>query len=155
MSNSTIFELKAEQKRLEDRQKDLDTEVRTALQSRASMFNILLIEDSPSDAIFASNMFNQTGCQVKIEAVRTGAEAVAKLKEFTPDIILLDVNLPKIKGTDLLPFLMLDARCRQADIYLISASEISDEQLQVKPKDILTKPLDVETAKRLCNQCRL
>ena len=91
---------------------------------------VFLAEDSPDDIEIAKRAFKRTkfGCALVI--ARDGEEALNKLKEasFRPDVVILDINLPKLTGLQVLertrnekrlfgvPFIMLSASDREEDV---------------------------------------
>lgn len=66
--------------------------------------NLLLVEDSASAAALISNSLQQSGDRLAVTVVSTIAEARAWLDYNTPDLAIVDLNLPDGKGTILLPF---------------------------------------------------
>jgi two-component system, chemotaxis family, response regulator Rcp1 len=73
------------------------------------MLNILLVEDSPSDAFLATQALKETKDPVEVHSVNDGVEALAFLRQEgsyaempRPDLILLDLNMPRKDGRELL-----------------------------------------------------
>ncbi len=61
---------------------------------------VLIIEDASKAIDFLSNFLEKEGC--RIETARDGKSALAKVKSFRPECILLDLKLPKINGIQVL-----------------------------------------------------
>ena len=71
--------------------------------------NILLVEDNPADVRLTQEAFKTTRIPNRLHVVRDGAEALAYLEQTgrfsdapRPDMILLDLNLPKKDGREVL-----------------------------------------------------
>ena len=72
---------------------------------------VLLVEDNPADALLAAELINETGIKANITTVNDGELAITTLEEMwksesdSPDLILLDINLPKKNGHEVLRFI--------------------------------------------------
>ena len=76
---------------------------------RTRLVEVLLVEDSPTDAILLEEAFKDTKIPNNLHIVTTGEDALAYLrhegvhaKSLMPDLIMLDLNLPGISGQDVL-----------------------------------------------------
>jgi chemotaxis family two-component system response regulator Rcp1 len=115
---------------------------------------ILLVEDSPDDADLMTEALREGRLEVKIHRVGNGEEAMAFLYRqgpFTasprPDLILLDLHLPRMNGHEVLAELKRDAAFRRIPIVIITSSE--NEQDIVRAYDLyanccVCKPADQE-----------
>lgn len=98
---------------------------------------ILLVEDNPRDVRLTQRAFAQAGMPHDLRIVRDGDEALAYLHregqykepQFSPrpDLILLDLNLPRMSGHELLDFLKQDQRFRQIPIIVLTTSGRADD----------------------------
>ncbi|MCZ6876221.1 MAG: response regulator [bacterium] len=94
---------------------------------------ILLVEDNPRDVRLTQRAFAQTDMSHDLCVVRDGDEALAYLQREgqykepqaspRPDLILLDLNLPRMNGHELLDSLKQDQRFRQIPIIVLTTSE--------------------------------
>ncbi len=72
---------------------------------------VLLVEDNPADALLAAELIRETGVVVNITNVNDGEIAISTLERIVknqteaPDLILLDINLPKKNGHEVLRFI--------------------------------------------------
>ncbi|KAA1261704.1 Response regulator rcp1 [Rubripirellula obstinata] len=65
---------------------------------------VLLVEDSPDDQFMGKEMFRRAIKDVEVVCVFDGSEALERLAEedFRPDVILLDINMPRMNGLQFL-----------------------------------------------------
>jgi CheY-like chemotaxis protein len=91
---------------------------------------VFLAEDNPDDIEIAKRAFKRSKLGYDLVIARDGEEALKKLKEasFHPDFVLMDINLPKLTGLQVLervrkekrligvPFVMLSASDREEDV---------------------------------------
>ena len=119
--------------------------------------DILLIEDNPDDVELTRIAFAEAGVDRQMVVVRDGAEALDYL--FTrgrhagregadlPAIVLLDLNLPKVDGREVLQAIRGDARTRALPVVVLT---ISDEHFDVEAtyalgvNSYIRKPVDFE-----------
>jgi len=98
------------------------------------MFHILIAEDHPPDAELLREALESGGLKSFITVVETGEEFLAYAREacdgesaFAPDLILLDWNLPRGRGSELVREIRLTKRCAKAPIFVFTSS--------ISPKD--------------------
>ncbi len=87
---------------------------------------ILLVEDNRGDAQLASMAFREAKIDNHLTIAATGEEALELLRDSTrrsPDLVLLDLNLPKISGRDVLVAIKEDVRLMHIPVIVLSASE--------------------------------
>lgn len=92
---------------------------------------ILLVEDNPDDAALTQRAFAKNHIQNEIVVVRDGAEALAWFEHGVgatdlPEIVLLDLKLPKVDGLEVLRRLRANPRTRLVPIIILTSSK--DEQ---------------------------
>lgn len=106
---------------------------------------ILIVDDEPDIIRTTALALRLEGFQI-IAAVN-GQEALEKARRDGPDIIILDVVLPKISGDDVVNILRRDERCRDIPIIIISAlTQKCDEELINKTgaEFYMKKPFDLD-----------
>lgn len=91
---------------------------------------ILLVEDSPGDARLTIEAFKDAGNNVEIDIVEDGESALNFLKQLSPyqhkkrpNIVLLDLNLPKIDGREVLQKIKNDPSLKTIPVIILSTSE--------------------------------
>ncbi len=115
--------------------------------------NILLVEDSPGDARLAREALQDSKITNEIYHVGDGVEAMAFLRkegeykdEVRPDLILLDLNLPRKDGREVLAEIKADDALRRIPVVVLT---ISDDEADIfKTYDLhancfITKPIDL------------
>ncbi len=80
--------------------------------------NILLVEDEPMLANVLKQRLEKEGYTVDL--VRDGAEAIKALKTTKPDLVLLDIILPKFSGFEVMEMMKNDPTMAQPPVVIIS-----------------------------------
>jgi len=88
---------------------------------------ILLAEDNPDDVLLTRRAFSKNGFENRIIAVADGEACLAALLPaagpgLSPALVLLDINLPKIGGLDVLGRLRADPRTRTVPVIILTTS---------------------------------
>ncbi len=119
------------------------------------MAEILLIEDNPGDVLLTKEAFNECNTKHSIENVKDGIEALKYLRkenEFknanTPDLILLDLNLPKKDGREVLAEIKKDKNLRFIPVIILSTSKNENDILrayELKANCYISKPVELES----------
>ncbi|HAS60216.1 MAG TPA: response regulator [Algoriphagus sp.] len=91
--------------------------------------NIMLIEDNEGDIILIQDALEEAKILNNMTIARDGAEAIEKLEKLVietpnnlPDLILLDINLPKKNGHEVLEILKSNSRLKQIPIIVLTTS---------------------------------
>lgn len=91
---------------------------------------ILLVEDSDDDVVLTRLALEQNNIANELVVARDGAEAIEQLSEekiaghgVLPTVVLLDLNLPKVNGMEVLKFIREDQRTQLIPIVILSSSE--------------------------------
>jgi len=100
-----------------------------------------------------------TGCNYEIETAGDGAETLEKVKTFAPDLIMLDIMMPKLSGFEVCEKLKNNPQTQGIMILMVTAlSELGDIERAVNAgcDDYLSKPVNkFELLKRVDNMLRL
>lgn len=87
---------------------------------------LLLVEDNPGDVDLVLEVFADAGLDHVVEVAVDGMEALARLSSVTlpiPDLVILDLNLPKRDGRELLRDIKSDPRLLYIPVVVFSSSE--------------------------------
>ncbi len=114
--------------------------------------NVLLVEDNEGDVRLTLEAFEETGSAARIHVERDGEAALAYLEagkqaSSLPDLILLDLNLPGLRGTELLQIVKDDPILGRIPVVILTSSTLrSDMELSYDHhvNCYITKPNDLE-----------
>ena len=116
--------------------------------------HILLVEDSPGDARLILEAFKESKLKTKISVVIDGVEAMAFLKHegrytgsLRPDIMLLDLNLPRMDGRELLNEIKNDDHFKMIPVLVLTTSNSRDDivgSYERHANSYITKPADMD-----------
>jgi CheY-like chemotaxis protein len=86
--------------------------------------NILLIEDDAIEVMKFNRVLSSLNMKHKITVANNGEEAIAvlKVKEIIPDIIILDLNMPKVSGIEFLEILKQDPYLKYIPAVILTTS---------------------------------
>ena len=107
------------------------------------MNRILVAEDNAVNLELLREMLEALCCEV-IEATN-GEQALAKVEETNPDLILLDINMPKMNGYDVLSRLRQNRRFCHLPVLAVTAYAMKEDQQKVLDAGFngyLPKPID-------------
>ncbi|MEA5551463.1 response regulator [Anabaena cylindrica UHCC 0172] len=114
---------------------------------------LLIIEDNPDDIELTLLAFEQTGLQENVIIARDGVEAINYLfaenntSESLPDLILLDLQLPRINGLEVLRQIRANSRTRLLPIVILTTSNEERDRLQgygLGCNSYIRKPVDYD-----------
>ncbi len=114
---------------------------------------IMLVEDNFTDAALTIRALERGGVRHRLTLVRDGAEALEFLKRQgrfarapRPDFILLDLNLPKIDGRELLATIKADDDLSLIPVVIMTGSDDYEDELRgqrLNVEGFITKPVDM------------
>jgi two-component system response regulator len=96
---------------------------------------ILLVEDNPDDEALTLRAFKKSGIRNEVVVLRDGAEALAYLFPGNgdtvprPALILLDLNLPKVGGLEVLRRMRADERTQLIPVVVLTSSKLDEDIL--------------------------
>jgi len=114
--------------------------------------SILLVEDNPRDVALTLELFNEAKIENAIHVVNDGVQAMEYLhrqrerKEGVPDLILLDLNLPRLDGREFLKRLRKEDGLRTIPVAVLTSSAADEDVLMSYNLDAdcyVTKPVDI------------
>lgn len=120
----------------------------------ARPIEILLVEDNPGDIILTKEAFAEAKIKNNIHIARDGEEALLYLsrqngfeKAVEPDLILLDLNLPKIDGREVLDNIKSDESLCHIPVVVLTSSESEQDILEtyeLHANSYVVKPINLE-----------
>ncbi len=115
---------------------------------------ILLVEDNPGDVRLTREALRDAKVRNNMRVVTDGAEALAFLRREgkyadapRPDVILLDLNLPRKDGREVLAEIKADASLRRIPVVVVTTSEAEQDILKaydLHANAYVTKPVDFD-----------
>jgi chemotaxis family two-component system response regulator Rcp1 len=120
---------------------------------------VLLVEDSPGDVRLTQEAFREANRSVHLHVAADGVEAMAFLRhEGThlqaprPDLILLDLNLPKMDGREVLALIKKDESLKTIPTIVLTTSEAEADiarSYQLQANCYLSKPVQLDAFEAL------
>jgi len=119
-----------------------------ASEAATAPLRILVAEDDPAVARLYAAYAQSRGHEVIF--ARDGAEALVAAASENPDLILLDIAMPKLDGRDALKQLKANPRTQPIPVIVISAfggdQHLRDLMLELGAWDVMEKPVDLQIA---------
>jgi len=120
--------------------------------TRSGTLDVLLVEDDPGDVILIEEAFADSNLANSLHVVTDGIEAMDYLRKqgryahvATPDLVLLDLNLPRMDGREVIAEVKADPRLRVIPIIVLTTSEAEDDVMRsyaLHANAYVTKPVD-------------
>lgn len=114
---------------------------------------VLCIEDNTTNMVLVSRIVEAEGHDLL--RAEDGPQALEMLEEETPDIILLDINIPGINGLDLAQKIKDDDRLSSIPLIAITANVLVGDRercMEAGCDDYLPKPLDIRRLRQLMRE---
>ena len=118
------------------------------------IIDVLLVEDDPGDVLMTREAFEDNKVQNRLAVVPDGVTAMEYLRkqgEFesapTPDLVLLDLNLPRMDGREVLAALKDDPQLRSIPVVVLTTSEAEEDVVRsyaLHANAYVTKPVDFD-----------
>ncbi len=120
---------------------------------------VLLVEDSPGDVRLTQEAFREANIAIQLHVVVDGVEALEFLRQEgryapapRPDLILLDLNLPRMDGRELLEIIKADDALKSIPTVILTTSEAEVDiakSYHLQANCYLTKPVQLEAFESL------
>jgi chemotaxis family two-component system response regulator Rcp1 len=121
---------------------------------QTTAIEILLVEDNPGDVRLTQEALQEARVVNRLHVVEDGAAALAffhKKPPFddapTPDLVLLDLNLPKVSGREVLETIKKHPDFKQIPVVILTSSQAEEDILRsydLHANAFVTKPVDFE-----------
>ena len=122
--------------------------------SEAEAVDVLLVEDDPADVMLIEEAFEQYGMLARLHVVGDGEQALRFLRqagEFSdaprPSLVLLDLNLPRRNGLEVLAEVKMDQDLLSIPVVMLTTSQAEEDiarSYQLHVNAYVAKPLDFE-----------
>jgi CheY-like chemotaxis protein len=119
-----------------------------------TVIDVLLVEDDPGDALMTQEAFEHHKIRNTLHVVKDGVEALAFLRREgehadapRPGLILLDLNLPRKDGREVLAEVKADAELRHIPVVVLTTSDAEEDILRsysLHANAYVTKPVDFD-----------
>jgi len=123
--------------------------------------DILIVEDSPSDVFLAQEALKQTNESCRVHVVNDGVEAMEFLRRQgshvnapRPDLILLDLNMPRKDGREVLLEIKNDEKLKSIPVLVLTSSSADQDihkAYSLHANCYITKPADFARFKAVIN----
>ena len=100
----------------------------------------LIIEDSQTQALIMAEALRAAGFETEI--ISTGDAAIERLAAVVPDIVVLDLHLPGVSGTDILRHIRAEARLEQIRVIVVTVEPQAADIIRDDADLVLLKPID-------------
>jgi len=115
---------------------------------------ILLVEDNPGDVLLTREALRDGKIHTHLSVATDGEEALARLHgqgpyagAVRPDLILLDLNLPRLSGREVLASIKADEQLRRIPVVVLTSSEAEQDILasyDLNANCYISKPVDLD-----------
>lgn len=122
--------------------------------NRSEPIEVLLVEDDPGDVLMTQEAFADYKIANRLSVVTNGEDAIAYMRKQgrfadvpTPDLVLLDLNLPRRNGREVLRDIKGDPELRSVPVVVLTTSEADEDVLesyQLHANAYVRKPVDFE-----------
>lgn len=130
-----------------------------ALYTNNGMIEILMVEDNPADIRLTKEAFKDAKMLNNLHVVNNGEDAMAFLRRHgnyvntpRPDLILLDLNLPKKDGREVLAEIKKDPDLKRIPVVILTTSDDEKDVLKAYNLHVnayIKKPVDLEQFMRI------
>jgi chemosensory pili system protein ChpA (sensor histidine kinase/response regulator) len=110
----------------------------------------LVIEDHLTTAEFFAAALNEGGFETEI--IRSGQGAIDRLSEIVPDMIILDLNLPRVSGAKILKAVRSDERLADTRVIVATTHWQEAEEVEQEADLVILKPVGFEQLRDLASR---
>ena len=122
--------------------------------TQTAPIDVLLVEDNEDDIFITKRSMKDTKIHVDLHVVNNGIEAMEYLRAVgdppnrkRPDLILLDLNMPRMDGREVLQELKNDESLKTIPVVVLTSSEADEDVIKsycLHANCFITKPVDID-----------
>ena len=122
--------------------------------NEATAIKVLLVEDDPGDVLITREALSAAKLMHNLHVVDNGEAAVSYLRRegeylgaTRPDLVLLDLNLPRLDGREVLAIVKADTELRRIPVVVLTTSSAEEDVLRsydLHANAYVTKPVDLD-----------
>ena len=122
-------------------------------EKKMDFFDVLLVEDNAADILLLQEVLKDTDFNINLHVVNNGEDAMSflhRIEPFTdavrPDLVLLDLNLPRKNGFAVLEEIKQDSTLREIPVIILSTSQAQEDvsrSYQLHANCYICKPSDL------------
>jgi len=130
-----------------------------SIDDKSAPLRVLLVEDGPGDVRLTREAFREANKAIELHVATDGVDAMAFLRQEgihtnapRPDFILLDLNLPKMDGREVLAHIKEDAKLKEIPTVILTTSEAEADivkSYQLQANSYLSKPVQLDAFETL------
>ena len=110
----------------------------------------LIIEDHLTTAEFFVTALAE--CGYKTEIIRSGQDAISRLSDVVPDLIILDLHLPEVHGAEILNAIRYDDRLADTRVIVATTHWEGAEEVEKQADLVILKPIGYEQLRDLASR---
>ena len=110
----------------------------------------LIIEDHLASAEFFATALSESGFETEI--IRTGQDGISRLSAVVPDLIILDLNLPGVHGSEILKAVRSDERLVDTRVIVATTHWQGAEEVEQEADLVILKPVGYEQLRDLASR---
>ena len=110
----------------------------------------LIIEDHLASAEFFATALSESGFETEI--IRSGQDAIIRLSAVVPDLIILDLNLPGVHGSEILKAVRSDERLADTRVIVATTHWQGAEEVEQQADLVILKPVGFEQLRDLASR---
>jgi CheY-like chemotaxis protein len=128
----------------------------------ADLISVLLVEDDPGDVLLIREAFSEQKVGNTLSVVSDGVQAMRYVRgegeyagQKRPDLVLLDLNLPRKSGTEVLAEIKGDPALATIPVIVLTTSEAEEDVLrsyQAHANAYITKPVDFDCFRQIVHK---
>jgi CheY-like chemotaxis protein len=97
-----------------------------ALEKRGKIQRVLVVDSETDTVSLIEHTLQDVGCQIKTAC--NSQDAIKLIKSFTPDLVLLDLTMPKMNGFDVIEYIKTEKSAKKIPLIIITKRDLSEKE---------------------------